>query len=146
MKSRFIVLAPILGATVFVGANAQAACNARQEFCTYPTWAANSFSSQGGQKPRFASGYPESYLAPDITDYGYGPVFAYAPTYGSASAYGYGPAYGYVLPYRSVAGCDEPAKFPIIAVPTRRNTERPGRLRSGSVREPQLKERNSLCV
>ena len=105
MKSRFIVLAPILGATVFVGASAQAACNARQEFCTYPTWAANAFSSQGGQKPRFASGYPETYLAPNITDYGYGPVFAYAPAYGPASAYGYGPTngYGYTPTYRSAA-------------------------------------------
>jgi hypothetical protein len=46
MKSRFIVLAPILGATVFVVGHAQAACNARQEFCTYPTWAANAFSPQ----------------------------------------------------------------------------------------------------
>ena len=104
MKSRFIVLAPILGATVFVGGHAQAACNARQEFCTYPTWAANAFSPQA-QKPRFASGYPETYLAPNITDYGYGPVFAYAPAYGPASAYGYGPTngYGYTPTYRSAA-------------------------------------------
>ena len=104
MKSRFIVLAPILGATVFLGGHAQAACNARQEFCSYPTWAANSFSPQA-QKPRFASGYPETYLAPNITDYGYGPVFAYAPAYGPASAYGYGPTngYGYTPTYRSAA-------------------------------------------
>ena len=101
MKSRFIVLAPILGATVFLGGHAQAACNARQEFCSYPTWAANAFSPQA-QKPRFASGYPETYLAPNITDYGYGPVFAYAPAYGPASAYGYGPANVTVIRRRTV--------------------------------------------
>jgi hypothetical protein len=102
MKTGYLVVVSILGATVAVGGHAQAACDARQEFCTYPTWAANAFSPQA-QKPRFASGYPEAYLAPDMTDYGYGPVFAYAPTYGSAAAYSYGPAYGYAPTYRSAA-------------------------------------------
>lgn len=76
-----------------LSAEAQAACNARGEFCTYPTWAANSFATQGGERPR-------GYLAPDVTAYGYGPAYGYAPTYSSAPAYGYGPAYSYAPAYR----------------------------------------------
>lgn len=86
------------GAAIGLGAlnvEAQAACNARLEFCSYPTWAANAFSTQGGQKPRYASGYPEA----DIIGFGYvapGSIaYGYAPAYGYVRSYGYGPAYGY---------------------------------------------------
>jgi hypothetical protein len=85
----------LAGAAIGLGslsAEAQANCNARGEFCGYPTWAANAFSGPTGRKPRYASGYE----SPDVGAYGYAPTYGYTPAY--APAYGYGPGYGYAAP------------------------------------------------
>ena len=71
----------IAGSAIGLGGlsiEAQANCNARGEWCNYPTWAANAFSGPTGRK----------YLPA----YRYGRADDYEPTYG------YGPAYGYVAP------------------------------------------------
>jgi hypothetical protein len=111
------VLTLIASATIGLSnwhVEAEAACNARLQFCSYPTWAANAFSSQGGQKPYYASGYPEVDIAPlgyaGVTAYSYVPAYGYVvpnvypPAYGYQPArryehtFGYAPAYGYVGP------------------------------------------------
>jgi hypothetical protein len=77
-----------LGSTTF---QAEAACNARGEFCGYPTWAANAFSSPEDRVPEYFSDIPETtaefgYVAP-----GPASAYGYAP-----AAYGYAPGYGYM--------------------------------------------------
>lgn len=91
MRTSMVYLsAAIVLGSASVPANA---CNARGEFCEYPTWAANAFATEGGENPRYSTN--ESYFLPDATAYGYVAGYGYAP----ASAYTYGrPAYGYAGP------------------------------------------------
>lgn len=64
------------------------ACNARGEFCSYPGWAANAFTSEDGRVP--------DHWRDDSVAFGYlDPGYGYAPL----RAYGYGPAYGYAPAY-----------------------------------------------
>jgi hypothetical protein len=113
MRSAILLLSVAIGiGSASVPANA---CNARGEFCTYPGWAANAFSSDDDRVPDYwredsvtfgylAPGY--GYVAPDIDApaygnvpaFGYAPVYGYAPAYGYGRVYGSGPAYGYVAP------------------------------------------------
>src|SRR6185503_18465487 len=84
------------------------ACNARGEFCSYPGWAGNAFTSEDGRVPAYwrddsgtfgylARGYGYVASDNDAAAYGYVPTYGYAPL----RAYGYGPAYGYAPAYGS---------------------------------------------
>ena len=97
-----------LGVAIGIGSASvpASACNVRGEFCGYPGWAANAFSSDDERVPDYwregdlafgylAPGY--GYVAPNIDVSAYG----YAPTNGNARVLGYGPAYGYAPAYGS---------------------------------------------
>ena len=74
----------IAGAAIGLGSlsvDAQANCNARGQFCDYPTWAANAFTDPPGRK--------------------YVPAYSYGGVYGYGPAYGYAPVYGYAAPMRA---------------------------------------------
>ena len=46
-----VIAAAALLATMLVGSRADAACNARGEYCGRPQWAANAFSGKSGKVP-----------------------------------------------------------------------------------------------
>ena len=96
------------------------ACNVRGEFCGYPGWAANAFSSDDERVPDYwregdlafgylAPGYGDVALNSEVSAYGYGPTngnvraYGYGPAnaYAPGRGYGYGPAYGYAPAYGS---------------------------------------------
>ena len=90
---------PLLVAGIAIGLGsmsfqAEAACNARGEFCSYPSWAANAFSAPDDLVPESALDYRtdgsgSGYIAP-----GYASSYGYiAPGY--ARGYGYVAAPGY---------------------------------------------------
>ena len=82
------------------------ACNVRGEFCGYPGWAANAFSSDDERVPDYwregdlafgylAPGNGDGALNSEVSAYGY------LPTNGNVRAYGYGPANAYAPAYGS---------------------------------------------
>jgi hypothetical protein len=85
----------LLMSVVIVGLTSQSsagmACNARGEFCGYPGWAANAFSSDDDRVPDYSPVYRTN-----STAFGYIPPGNAAPlAYVTGRAYGYGTAYGY---------------------------------------------------
>ena len=92
-----------IGAAIGLGSlNVEAqACNARGEYCGYPGWAANAFSSEDDRVPdyRWDDGARFGYLG---TGYGFVAPYADARTYGYAPRYGRtydrAPAYDYAAP------------------------------------------------
>lgn len=95
MRTSILVLGVAIG---IGGASVPAsACNTRGEFCGYPGWAANGFSSGDDRVPDYwrEGDLAYGYLGPGVSAYGY------VPTNGNARVYGYGPAYGYAPAYGS---------------------------------------------
>lgn len=61
--TRVLLLVGVAAATLAVGTQAQAGCNARGEFCDRPTWAANAFSGRYNRVPESAVELPRHYEA-----------------------------------------------------------------------------------
>ena len=89
--SRSILIMSVVIVGLTSHSSAGMACNARGEFCGYPGWAANAFSSDDDRVPDYWPVYRTNSAA-----FGYiPPGDAALPAYVTGPAYGYRAAYGY---------------------------------------------------